>query len=183
MTNAHEITDMSGRDLEERLNGLADISNDIDDEDVRLHKFYIKIRGKNFEICRIKFNPEQKRGYVKFSDGDRPSWKRLKNCLRDLAGQYKVFLTRKMRCYKKSAFTEPLFKTCILLLVEIAQSGFNSTVFGARYETQLAINAALKNDSCVADADDLVIFLAASRDDQDQQMKKTRQKAFERLML
>jgi len=183
MTNAHEITDMSGRDLEDRLSQLADVSNDIDDDDVKLHKFYVKNRGKNFEIFRVKFNPEQKRGYVKFSDGDRPTWKKLKKCLRELSGQYKVFQRRKLNAYKKAAFTEPLFKTCIMLLLEIAQSGFNTSVFAARYETELAIDAALKKDSCVADADDLIMFLAASRDDKDQQMKKTRRKAFERLML
>ena len=183
MTNAHEVTDMCGRELEERLSQLADICNDIDDDDIKSHRFYINLRGKNFEIFRVKFNPEKKRGYVKFSDSDRPSWKKSKKCLRELKGQYKTFQRRKLNSYKAAAFTDPLFKTSILLLLEIAQSGFNTTVYAARYETSLAIKAALKKDSSFADTNDLIVFLAASRDDGEQQTKKTRRKAFERLML
>ena len=183
MTNEHDITDMSGRDLKDRLSLLADAC-DIDDEDddVKTQKFYVRKKDKKYEIFRIKYHPELKRGYVKFSDGDRPTWKKLKKYLRELSGQYKVFLKQKMRSYKCFFFMEPLFKTSIMLILEIAQSGFTSAAYEARSETELAVDAALKHNSCVADADDLIIFLAASREETGQ-AKKTRRKAFERLML
>ena len=181
MANYHNITLLTGKLLGKHLNRLADIS--IDDDEVKTQKFYIQSRGGKVELFRLRFNSGERRAYVKFADGEQPTLKKLRTYLRNLAGQYKTFLRREIGSYKKAAFKTADFKACVMLLLEIAQSGFSTTLYAARYEADLAVDAALKKDSCNADANDLIIFLTASRDDYDWTKVQMRRKAFERLML
>lgn len=179
MENEHNITQWRGRDLEDKLCMLALMS---EDQNIKTQKFYIEKQDGVYEVFRVKYNAEIKRVFVKFSDGDRPTWKKIKGCLNNLGNQHKTFLRKKLGSHRKSSFKTTQFKVSVMLLLEVAQSVILTSSIASRNEAELAIQAALDEEASTADIDDLMMFLATSRDETDKS-KKARRKAFERLML
>ena len=179
MTSEHDVTFWRGKDLKDKLCWLA---LKFEEEDIKTQKFFVEKQNGPFEIFRVKYNVEKKRVFVKFSDGDRPTWKKLKSSLRELRAQYKSFIARTLGSHKKSSLRTIQFKTCVMLLLEVAQSVVMTSSIESRNQTELAIQAVLKEESCNADVGDFMTFLGSSRQDNDK-AEKARRKAFERLML